>query len=744
MPALLRAVSSCITVALALVAPSVALGSTPGATLTYPTSGATKVDTSKGFSWNTAPSAQAYYLYIGTSQGAKDLLDSGSLSAGTTSYPVPALPVGKTLWARLWTEVDGSWKYYQDTSFQVSISASRMTYPAQGKSIDTRRSFTWSTAPNAQAYYLWVGTSPGSSNVVNSGATTATSWPIPATPIGEVLYIRIYTEINGQFHTYTEVSAPVAYSPAVLTNPVPGQSSPNEDMSVPVTWTPVSGASAYYLWIGSTQGAEDVLDSGSLPASQTSYTLPALPAGGQLRARLWTLESGTWVYAGDVPFTPAARILRPAQQALGVQATQSFLWTPGAVLDGHNPSYELLIGTHPGARDRFDSGTINATTATVPAADLAPGAPLYARVVINLGNGTQRRADTVFAMSGSSIQPSSMIWGAAGSQNVDTSQPFAWSASDLAQAYRFEVSTDAATVVDSGAIHVSEYFAETLPAGSYTAHVGTELGGSWSWTTSSFTVTHSGNVAAGEIAGAHWATDYVRHMADLNNYAYEWTDLWQSTNARWPRVTETCGVYAIELLGILKQMNLGSSLPASEQPKAVDIAFTGDNADDHVIDYFWDTADSAWIVLDPTFDIAMQRTSDGQWASAQDEQSATQAQDWSAITYVPLGDFGFSIPKGYYLDYPLLYLNVPETPVGSGADPTPYLSPVSTWPTNSPATYMAQSSQSSVQLVINGQTQTIATNATHGYSRAFVASSVAIPAGSQETVSLYTVKRHVF
>ena len=45
-----------------------------------------------------AASAQAYYLYIGTSEGSKDVLDTGSLSAATTSYPVPALPVGKTLW----------------------------------------------------------------------------------------------------------------------------------------------------------------------------------------------------------------------------------------------------------------------------------------------------------------------------------------------------------------------------------------------------------------------------------------------------------------------------------------------------------------------------------------------------------------------------------------------------------------------------------------------------------------------
>ena len=197
------------------------------------------------------------------------MLDTGSLSAATTSYPVPAMPVGQTLWARLWTQVNGSWKYYEDVSFQVSISASRFTYPTQGNLVDTRRSFTWSTAPDAQAYYLWVGTSPGSSNIVDSGATQNTSWPIPAEPIGDRIRAYLYGDKRTMEYRHG-VSATVAYSPAVLSNPVPGQDSPNEDTSRPVTWAPVSGASAYYLSIGTSPGADDVLDSGALPVSQTS------------------------------------------------------------------------------------------------------------------------------------------------------------------------------------------------------------------------------------------------------------------------------------------------------------------------------------------------------------------------------------------------------------------------------------------------------------------------------------------
>jgi hypothetical protein len=731
--------------AVVLVAPAPTMASGSPAALAYPVNGSTNVDTSKPFTWTPVPTAEAYYLYLGTAKGAKDVLDSGAMSASTTSYPAPALPVGQTLWARLWTEVNGSWTYSQDISFQVSKSASRFGYPKQGMiAVDTRKPFTWSTAPDAQAYYLRIGTSPGATDLVDSGTTTKTSWSVPAMPIGQTLYARIYTEIEGSWTTYTEVSFTVAYSAVTLSNPIPGQNSPNQDVTRPFSWTALAGASGYAVWIGTAPGGKDIAESGELPSTQSTYLPRMLPAGGQVWIRLWTLASGTWLHSDDVAFTPAARIIQPVQRSLAIDPSKAFTWTPGAVINGRSPTYELTIGTHAGGSDLYDSRTISATSVALPPATLPAGSELYARVIVKLGDGSQRRADAVFAVSGSNIRPSELNWGTAGSQEVDTSQPFAWIASDLAQAYRLEVSDGSSTVVDSGPIHVPEYFAENLQPGSYAARLGTELGGSWQWTTSSFTVVRQASSAVTEIAAAHWATDYVRHMADINGYAYQWSDLWQYTNAHWPRIVTTCGVYALELLNVLAQMNVAGSLPVSEQAKTVSIAFLADDADDHVVDEFWDSDDADWIVLDPTFDIAMRRATDGEWATAQDAHNATAAQDWSAITYVPLGDFGFSIAKAYYLDYPLLYLSVPETSIGSGADPTPYLNLVSSWPQANYGVYMAQSTYNPVQLVIDGQTKAVDTSAAGGYSKAFSATSIALPSGAIEPVQLYTPARHVF
>src|SRR4051812_6265306 len=92
-----------------LVMPGVASGASTTASFTYPTNGAQNVDTAKAFSWTSVAGVQTYYLYVGTSQGAKDLVDTGGISS--TSYSVPPLPTGQTLWARIWTKANDVWTY---------------------------------------------------------------------------------------------------------------------------------------------------------------------------------------------------------------------------------------------------------------------------------------------------------------------------------------------------------------------------------------------------------------------------------------------------------------------------------------------------------------------------------------------------------------------------------------------------------------------------------------------------------
>ena len=95
-------------------------GTTPQAMFTRPLQGATNVDTSQPFTWSTAPGAEAYYLMVGTTQGGYDLVNSGELATSVSSYSVPPLPAGPTLWARIYTRVGGTWTVFQDVSFTAA------------------------------------------------------------------------------------------------------------------------------------------------------------------------------------------------------------------------------------------------------------------------------------------------------------------------------------------------------------------------------------------------------------------------------------------------------------------------------------------------------------------------------------------------------------------------------------------------------------------------------------------------
>jgi Cysteine-rich secretory protein family len=68
------------------------------------------------------------------------------------------------------------------------------------------------------------------------------------------------------------------------------------------SWSMTPGATNYDLMVGTTQGGYDILNTGLLPNSQLSYTVPALPANQTLWARIYTYAQGIWTW-NDAYFT---------------------------------------------------------------------------------------------------------------------------------------------------------------------------------------------------------------------------------------------------------------------------------------------------------------------------------------------------------------------------------------------------------------------------------------------------------
>ena len=275
---------------LAVVRPSTLAAQSLTADFTYPAAGATTVDFSQPLQWTTIAGAQAYYLYLGTTLGAKDLVNTGEIQQ--TSYRVPlTLASGATLYARLWTKVAGIWRFV-DATFSAPPIA-RFTYPAAGTTtVDPTQLLTWTAVPAVQAYYLYVGSTAGAKDLVNSFEIQQTSYRLPLTvATGNTLYARLWTKAGGiwRFVDRTFSVPPIArfwYPAAGATSIGAGEY---------LTWTAIPAAQAYYLYVGSTAGAKDLLNTGEI--QQTSYHLPSsVPADQILYVRLWTKAGGVWRY----------------------------------------------------------------------------------------------------------------------------------------------------------------------------------------------------------------------------------------------------------------------------------------------------------------------------------------------------------------------------------------------------------------------------------------------------------------
>jgi len=189
----------------------------PFAVFTSPVDGATNVDTWQPITWTAVADAQAYYLYVGTSAGAKDLVDSGELQ--TTSYQAYGLPAGQPLYARLWTKKAGVWRY-TDITFTAAIGgpvlkASVIT-PANGATgVVPTGVIQWNSVQNAQKYYVYVGSTPGTNDLIDSqeicngclNSPMVLFWNMsnagksPALGLGgkagQTVYLRMWTMVGG-------------------------------------------------------------------------------------------------------------------------------------------------------------------------------------------------------------------------------------------------------------------------------------------------------------------------------------------------------------------------------------------------------------------------------------------------------------------------------------------------------------------------------------------------------------------
>ena len=685
-----------------------------GAGLIAPTPGSTLMSISATFQWNAVSGAGGYELQLGSSLGANDLADSGVLT--NTQFAVSTLPAGATIFARMWTQLAGQWGY-ADYRYSTLAGLLLLTPVQNGGVIDPHTQFSWTAMTGAVKYYLYVGTTPGAKDVVNSGEIAGTTFSANPLNGNTVYYITIWAHLSTWVSVaYTVTTAPIA----VLTLPAENQN--QVDPTTVFRWTSVNGASAYYLYLGSAPGQNDLGNSGELAA--TMYSLNGLPSGGTIYVRLWAKVSGVWRYRDTSILTrPVPRFRYPINGALGTGQNVTFAWNPvSGALSAH-----LTIGTSFGASDVLSTdvtGVQSFNAATLPNAPF-----LYAQLKVVLATGGTPLVDNLvftplnYTSSAYPLNP----------QNGGTYSPasaFQWSGNPLAVAYRLQVGTSggSANIFDSGPVSVTQLFVPGLPVGVtlYATLTTSYSSGAAVAAPFTFVVNTDSPSAAASIQAAIGAVGQIRSSADFTNQPGP-TGILRAIVRSKNRDSAICDDFAAALVQTLSQMNVGISY------RTAGACFNPNGLDCHTFVEIYDPTQSSWVILDPTFGLIPLQVANGKLLPTTALASATRALNFSAITFSYATSLGSAYARAYYLDYPLLFMQLFNPAYGAFSSPPgsisqaftsvplPYSSPDSSY---HQAAVQCSAAGMTTEMLINGQPTVENCGAPYGISPIFWAGSV--------------------
>ena len=161
------------------------------AVITTPTKGSTLPGSKVTFGWTAETGATSYQIWVGNTPGAHDIAVASTTGL---SVMVSGLPTdGRTLYVSLYG-LAGSWTV-QDTATYTAANVTKaaITTPPKGSTFtDTTVTFGWTAETGATSYQIWVGSTPGASDLAvrTTSALTSTISGLPNN--SQAVYVTLY------------------------------------------------------------------------------------------------------------------------------------------------------------------------------------------------------------------------------------------------------------------------------------------------------------------------------------------------------------------------------------------------------------------------------------------------------------------------------------------------------------------------------------------------------------------------
>lgn len=271
-----------------------------GVGITSPVNGSTFASSSVTFNWTGGAGVSQYWLDIGNAPGGTNFY---SASQGSNlSRTVSGLPTdGSTIYVRLWWVSGGAWQF-KDYSYRACSGCGggatpQMTSPVPGAILGSSSvTFNWTGNAGVTQYWLEVGNALGGYDIYGASQGTGLSRTVTGIPTdGRTIYVRLWFIINGAWSSidYLYRTGAGGNLPAQITAPLP--TSTFGSSSVTFTWNSGTGVSQYWLYLGNSLGASDLLSTNT--GTSQSVNVSGLPTDGRaIYLRLWSNIGGVWYY----------------------------------------------------------------------------------------------------------------------------------------------------------------------------------------------------------------------------------------------------------------------------------------------------------------------------------------------------------------------------------------------------------------------------------------------------------------
>jgi len=369
--------------------------------------------------------------------------------------------------------------------------------PVNGSTLTgNQATFSWAGYPGATAYWLDVGAEQGGHEYYSSGSlsTSTFSETVSSLPLdGSTVWARWYYLLSGNWQSidYSYTAFGGSANKGVMTSPVPN--STLSGSSVTFNWSAGSGATAYWIDVGSAAGGHQYYSSGNLGNVLTT-TVNGLPTNGNpVYVTLYSLVSGTWLnneytYTAYSLGAGNAVMSTPVPGSTLSGSTVTFNWTAGAGAS----AYWIDVGSTAGAHQYYSSGNLgNVLTLTVNGLP-TDGSTVYITLYSLIG-GTWSANTYSYTAQNSTGGLAVMQTPVPGSTLSGTSVTFTWSSDTSATAYWVDISAVAAgghELDSSGNLgNVQTETVHNLPANNTLIYVTlySFVGGQWLNTASTYT-----------------------------------------------------------------------------------------------------------------------------------------------------------------------------------------------------------------------------------------------------------------